>query len=341
MPSPERGEVPEIGPRIVPSVEVVGGAAAARDVCPAPGRSHRARSSPLRVVNLVQGTTAAGEHKGAAASVHRLGTACGGSGRSPDGNTVRRRKAPRVQRNAFLFAGVRARRPYPFGQPLRRIQGGDGRGSDQHARPVRTRRPIRRRCFSTLQRERTADRRHEVSETEQGLGQSSRASDRSGRCWCEAIVIVTSPWPAKPRLACVLARRIGKTEPSRMQPFAARARYRKAPGSGETPCHGRPWLGPAKLGRTAVVLVDRIDCRSRRAARGPSSPRAKSSRTTRAGLAPGRESDEGVKKRRKPDRRRRSRETGGGLSSKQRRAKAPAGEHSSMEGALVRESRSH
>jgi hypothetical protein len=64
--------------------------------------------------------------------------------------------------------------------------------------------------------DRTTDQRHEVSETSDGLGQSSRASDRSGRSWCEAIVIDTSPWPDESRLAVVLARRSGK--PRRREP---------------------------------------------------------------------------------------------------------------------------
>jgi hypothetical protein len=130
------------------------------------------------------------------------------------------------------------------------------------------------------------------------------------------------PWPDKPRLADVLARRLGKPSRrgrshSQLEPDTERRQARE-----NKLCHGRPWRGPAKLGRTAVVLVDRIDCSSRRAARGPSNPRAKSSGNTRVGLAPPRESEGGVKKRRKPDRRRRSRETGGGLSQKRTGAKA-------------------
>jgi hypothetical protein len=122
------------------------------------------------------------------------------------------------------------------------------------------------------------------------------------------------PWPDKPRLADVLARRLGKPSRrghshSQLEPDTERRQARE-----NTLRHGRPWRGPAKLERTAVVLVDRIDCRSRRAARGPSNLRAKSSRNTRVGLAPPRESEGGVKKRRKPDRWRRSREIGGGLS---------------------------
>jgi hypothetical protein len=67
-----------------------------------------------------------------------------------------------------------------------------------------------------------------------------------------------------------------------------------------------------------VVLADRIDCRSRQAARGPSRPLAKSRRITRVGLAPSRESAGGVKECRKPDRRWPNREIGGGLPPNQR-----------------------
>jgi hypothetical protein len=66
------------------------------------------------------------------------------------------------------------------------------------------------------------------------------------------------------------------------------------------------------------VLADRIDCRSRQAARGPSRPGTKSLRITREGLAPLRESARGVKERRKPDRRWQNREIGGGLPPNQK-----------------------
>jgi len=70
---------------------------------------------------------------------------------------------------------------------------------------------------------------------------------------------------------------------------------------------GDRWRGSAGFLVITVVLVDRIDCRSRRAAHGPSRPRAKSPRTTTRGLAVPRESAGAVKKRRKPDPRRQAR----------------------------------
>jgi len=84
---------------------------------------------------------------------------------------------------------------------------------------------------------------------------------------------------------------------------------------------------------SVVVLADRIGCRSRQAARGHSRPCAKSAWTTRDGLASGRESANGVKKRRKPARPWQSGGYGGGLStiSEMAGAKALSREHLSME----------
>jgi hypothetical protein len=68
-----------------------------------------------------------------------------------------------------------------------------------------------------------------------GLGQSSRASDRCGRSWCEAIVIDTSPWPDNSRLA-VFGQAERETAPSRAQPFVARARLSKGSQAREKRC---------------------------------------------------------------------------------------------------------
>jgi hypothetical protein len=104
---------------------------------------------------------------------------------------------------------------------------------------------------------------------------------------------------------------------------------------------GDRWRGSAGFPVITVVLVNRIDCRSRRAARGPSRPRAKSPRITTRGLAVPRESAGVVKKRRKPDRwPSEGHGIGGGLPmgwSRERSAHHPSVEHSLMEGALGRE----
>jgi hypothetical protein len=183
-----------IGPRIVPSVEVVGGAAAVRDVCPAPGRSHRARSSPLHPVNLVQGTGAVEEHKGAAASVHRLGTACGRSGRSPDGEHRPATEDTSGAAERVPLRGGAREAALSLGQPLRWIRGGDGHGSDQTPGLFGPGAPS---GAGALRLSIEADHGQATRGVrgKHGLGQSSRASDRGGRSQCEAIVIASAPGP--------------------------------------------------------------------------------------------------------------------------------------------------
>jgi hypothetical protein len=94
--------------------------------------------------------------------------------------------------------------------------------------------------------------------------------------------------------------------------------------------------------RTAVVvLADRSDCRSRRAARGPSRPRAKSTWITTMGLATPRESAGSSE---------RASEAGSSVAKRRDRWRAPKpnkppakagfGEHTSMEGTRDRGSRS-
>ena len=71
--------------------------------------------------------------------------------------------------------------------------------------------------------------------------------------------------------------------------------------------------GAAEFGRPWSCSRDRIDCRNRQEALGPSRPDAKSVRTTTKGLASRRESAWEVKERRKPGRPWQSGGTGGGL----------------------------
>jgi hypothetical protein len=88
--------------------------------------------------------------------------------------------------------------------------------------------------------------------------------------------------------------------------------------------------------RFAVVLVDRFDCRSRRAARGTVRPRAKSPRKRRRLVLP--HCSEGRKSVRKPDSGGKARGTVAGPRSRWLR-KRPSSGHSSMEGASSRQSR--
>lgn len=70
----------------------------------------------------------------------------------------------------------------------------------------------------------------------------------------------------------------------------------QAPGKPGGKLHQRATAGAVlRSSVSVVVLMDRIGCRSRQAARGHSRPCAKSAWTTRDGLAPGRESADGVK----------------------------------------------
>jgi len=96
-------------------------------------------------------------------------------------------------------------------------------------------------------------------------------------------------------------------------PSAAQGHDRKVVVTRPAAPAGDRWRGHAGFWWSVVVLADRIDCRSRQAARGPSRPRTKSLRTTMMGLALPRESVGEVKERRKPDRRWLNRETGGGF----------------------------
>jgi hypothetical protein len=173
-------------------------------------------------------------------------------------------------------------------------------------------------------------RRQEVSEPI-GLGRSSHR-ERS-RWEAPSRGKLTS---ARPLARDILAGRASKGA----LPSAAQGHDRKVVVMRPAALVGDRWRGHAGFWWSVVVLADRIDCRSRQAACGPSRPRTKSLRTTMMGLALPRESVGEVKERRKPDRRWLNRETGGGFPPNQSsRESGSAWEHLSREGASDRESR--
>lgn len=109
----------------------------------------------------------------------------------------------------------------------------------------------------------------------------------------------------------------------------------------ETGCTGgRPLVRSCGVQSSVVVLAGRIDCRSRQAARGPSRPGAKSSRTTMNGSSPS------ARERRRGER---ASEAGSSVAKPRDRWRAPSNqsgrvsesiwEHLSREGASDRESR--
>jgi hypothetical protein len=109
-------------------------------------------------------------------------------------NTVRRRKTPRVQRNAFLFAGVRVRRPFPSGN---RSGGSEGATVTAVTKTPGLFGPGAPSGAGALRLSIEADHGQATRGVrgKHGLGQSSRASDRGGRSQCEAIVIASAPGP--------------------------------------------------------------------------------------------------------------------------------------------------
>jgi hypothetical protein len=200
-----------------------------------------------------------GDCKGTRPGIHRLGTACGQKGPPPCGE-VRQRKAPRVQRNASFFAEGCARRPCSRRSESaspgaeHRVSGGSPGGSEciEPATPAGQ----------------ITGPRHEVSEPI-GLGQSSRlrasaargAGDRRREPTNQKQQPLTRDHSTSPL----------RKETASRPPYPRSARKRRV----------RIADG---FRRSLVVLVDRFDCRSRRAARGDVRSRAKSSRK-RCGLA--------------------------------------------------------
>jgi len=203
--------------------------------------------------------------------------------RAPAG-AIRRWKAPRVQRIAFPFAGVRVRRPCLGTEP--RPQGSGPATGRRRSRSQGPSRSQARSCQGT---------------PEGGLRDAGNSSLRSPRAATRG---VRAEWvgaklprersrrevPSRGKLTSAkpLAHDISTGRGSRKGTAAIRSSGPRSKGCGhETGCiGGRPLVRSCGVQSSVVVLADRIDCRSRQAARGPSRPKAKSFRTTMKGSSP-------------------------------------------------------
>jgi hypothetical protein len=123
------------------------------------------------------------------------------------------------------------RRPFPSGNHSGGSEGATVTAvtkrqacSDQapHQAPVRFDSPSRR----------TTDRRHEVSEASTGWGKAPARAIAAGGANARRSSS-HRPLARQTSAGCRSGQAARETESSRTQPFAARARYRKAPGSGE------------------------------------------------------------------------------------------------------------
>jgi hypothetical protein len=233
-----------------------------------------ARSSPRAPRSLVKGPGGGRNEKGASLVTPQAGDSLGRARRAPAG-AIRRWKAPRVQRIAFPFAGVRVRRPCPT-EPRPQGSGLLGRRT-------------------ALERA-TRSQARSCKETPEGaLREAGNSSLRSPRA---ATGGVRAEWvgaklsrersrrevPSRGKLTSAkpLAHDISTGRGSRKGTVAIRSSGPRSKGRGhETGCTGgRPLVRSCGVQSSVVVLAGRIDCRSRQAARGPSRPKAKSFRKT-------------------------------------------------------------
>lgn len=184
--------------------------------------------------------------------------------------------APRVQRNALLFAKGRRRRPCL----ARRGESRTVLGSDlEFIRSVRRAHRARRRKRLPLRRTRPA--RHEVSEPHRvGAKPPTRAIAAGG---CLSGGKRELPGPAKTRPLT----RDNSAPRSPVCLAHARVVGGDSRGPTSTPLAGESWCSEEAapgIEGPMVVLADRFDGRSRRTARGHERPRVKSPRKRR-GLA--------------------------------------------------------
>jgi hypothetical protein len=199
--------------------------------------------------------------------------------RAPAG-AIRRWKAPRVQRIAFPFAGVRVRRPCP--------QNRDRKGAD--------------RWGGGSSRERARSQARSCQGTPEGdprdAGNSSLRSPRAATRGVRAEWVGAKLSRERSRREVLSRGKLTSTKPLAHDISTGRAPEREAAairssgprskGRGhETGCTGgRPLVRSCGVQSSVVVLAGRIDCRSRQAARGPSRPEAKSLWITMSGSSP-------------------------------------------------------